>query len=94
MEEKELITLIASCCAVLLSAIHVVVGFINHIKKKKEDGKLTIKEVFEAFTQSISDLTQFLIGYKKDEKIVQSNGQDVLSNNKKVIYKGDEEDEG
>ncbi len=94
MDVKELITLIVSCCAVLLSAIHVIVSFIGHIKKKKADGKLTMKEVFEAFTQSISDLTQFLIGYKKDENVVQSNGQDVMANNKKVTYKGDEEDEG
>lgn len=94
MDVKELITLIVSCCAVLLSAIHVIVSFIGHVKKKKADGKLTMKEVFEAFTQSISDLTQFLIGYKKDGNTVQSNGQDVTANNKKVIYKGDEEDEG
>ena len=94
MEAKELVTLIVSCCAVLLSAIHVIVSFINHIKKKKEDGKLTMREVFEAFTQSISDLMQFLIGHKKDENVVQSNGQDVMANNKKVTYKGDEEDEG
>lgn len=94
MDVKELVMFIVSCCAVLLSAIHVIVSFINHVKKKKADGKLTMKEVFEAFTQSISDLTQFLIGYKKDENTVQSNGQDVTANNKKVTYKGDEEDEG
>lgn len=94
MDVKELITLIVSCCAVFLSAIHVIVSFIGHVKKKKADGKLTMKEVFEAFTQSISDLTQFLIGYKKDGNTVQSNGQDVTANNKKVTYKGDEEDEG
>lgn len=94
MDVKELVTFIVSCCAVLLSAIHVIVSFINHVKKKKADGKLTMKEVFEAFTQSISDLTQFLIGYKKDGNTVQSNGQDVTANNKKVTYKGDEEDEG
>lgn len=94
MEAKEIVTLIVSCCAVLLSVIHVIVSFINHIKKKKEDGKLTMKEVFESLTQSISDLVQFLIGYKKDENVVQSNGQDVMANNKKVTYKGDEEDEG